>query len=74
MELKDAKKLIKKIGVKSWIESGTNVVKVGDKLIDPTELAHSYEDDRDLITSDDECSRCNYQSHCQGQCCQYNKQ
>ena len=32
MELKDAKKLIKKIGVKSWIESGTNVVKVGDKL------------------------------------------
>lgn len=37
MELKDAKKLIKKIGVKSWIESGTNVVKVGDKLIDPTE-------------------------------------
>lgn len=37
MELKDAKKLIKKIGVKSWIESGTNVVKIGDKLIDPTE-------------------------------------
>lgn len=37
------------------------------------ELAHSYEEERDLITSDDECSRCNYQSHCQGQCCQYNK-
>lgn len=37
MELKNAKKLIKKIGVKSWIESGTNVVKVGDKLIDPTD-------------------------------------
>lgn len=37
MELKDAKKLIKKIGVKSWIESGTNVIKVGDKLIDTAE-------------------------------------
>lgn len=37
MELKDAKKLIKKIGVKSWIEAGRNVVEIGDKLIDPTE-------------------------------------
>ena len=37
MELKDAKKLIKKIGVKSWIEAGVDVVKVGDKLLDPTE-------------------------------------
>ena len=35
--------------------------------------ANSYEEDRDLITSDDECSRCNYQSQCQGQCYQYNK-
>ena len=35
MELKDAKKLIKKIGVKSWLEAGVNVVKVGDKLLDP---------------------------------------
>lgn len=37
MELKDAKKLIKKIGVKSWIEAGTNVIEVGDKLLDPTD-------------------------------------
>lgn len=37
MELKDAKKLIKKIGVKSWLEAGANVVKIGDKLLDPTE-------------------------------------
>lgn len=37
MELKDAKKLIKKVGVKSWLEAGVNVVKVGDKLLDPTD-------------------------------------
>lgn len=37
MELKNAKKLIKKIGVKSWLEAGTNVVEVGDKLLDPTD-------------------------------------
>ena len=37
MELKDAKKLIKKVGVKSWLEAGVNVVKVGDKLLDSTD-------------------------------------
>ena len=37
MELKDAKKLIKKIGVKSWLEAGVNVVKVGDKLLNSTD-------------------------------------
>lgn len=37
MELKDAKKLIKKIGVKSWLEAGVNVIKVGDKLLDSTD-------------------------------------
>lgn len=36
MELKDAKKLIKKIGVKSWIEIGIDIVKLGDKLLDST--------------------------------------
>lgn len=44
-----------------------------DNIKTDSELIHSYEEDRDLITSDDECSRCNYQSQCQGQCCQYNK-
>lgn len=33
MELKEVKKLIKMHGVKSWVECGVNVVKVGDKLI-----------------------------------------
>lgn len=37
MKFKDVKKLIKKVGVKSWIEAGVDVVKVGDKLLDPTE-------------------------------------
>lgn len=37
MELKDVKKLIKKVGVKSWLEAGVDVVKVGDKLLDKTE-------------------------------------
>lgn len=36
MNLKDAKKLIKK-GVKSWIEAGVDVVKVSDKLLDSTD-------------------------------------
>lgn len=27
-----------------------------------------YEEDRDIITSDDECSRCPHQVHCCGQC------
>ena len=38
MDLKNAKKLIKKIGVKSWIEAGVNVVEVGDKLLDSTRI------------------------------------
>ena len=29
---------------------------------------HFYEEDRDIITSDDECSRCPHQVHCCGQC------
>ena len=37
MELKEAKKLIKAIGVKSWIESGNDIVKIGDKLIVSTD-------------------------------------
>lgn len=36
-ELKEAKKLIKKIGVKSWIEAGTDVVKIGDRLLNRDE-------------------------------------
>ena len=37
MEFKDVKKLIKKIGVKSWLEAGVNVIKVGDKLLNSTD-------------------------------------
>lgn len=37
MELKEVKKLIKRIGVKSWFEAGIDVVKVGDKLLNPTD-------------------------------------
>ena len=37
MEFEDAKKLIRKVGVKSWLEAGTNVVEVGDKLLDSTD-------------------------------------
>ena len=37
MELKDVKKLIRKVGIKSWLEAGTNVVEVGDKLLDSTD-------------------------------------
>lgn len=37
MELKDAKKLIKNVGVKSWVEAGLDVVKMNDKLLDKAE-------------------------------------
>ncbi len=37
MELKEAKKLVKRIGVKSWMEAGTNVMAVGDRLLNPTD-------------------------------------
>ena len=37
MGLKGAKKIIKKIGVKSWFEAGANVVEVGDKLLNSTD-------------------------------------
>lgn len=29
---------------------------------------HFYEEDRDIIVSDDECSRCPHQVNCCGQC------
>lgn len=31
-------------------------------------LIHSYEEDRDIVTSDDECSRCSHSANCCGQC------
>ena len=37
MKLKDAKKLIKDVGVKSWIEAGLDIVKMNDKLLDKAE-------------------------------------
>lgn len=30
---------------------------------------NDYNEDRDIISSDDECSRCTYQVNCCGQCC-----
>ena len=37
MEFKNAKKLIKKIGVNSWFEAGRDVIKVGDKLLNESD-------------------------------------
>ena len=39
-----------------------------DNIKTNSELAHSYEEERDLITSDDECSRCPHQVNCCSQC------
>lgn len=36
--------------------------------IDHSQFEGNYEEDRDLITSDDECSRCPHQVNCCGQC------
>ena len=53
--------------MKGWYEDYKDLRRANIKT--NSELANSYEEDRDLITSNDECSRCNYQSQCQGQCC-----
>lgn len=37
MELKEVKRIVRKIGIKSWIEAGTNVMIVGDRLLNPTD-------------------------------------
>lgn len=45
------KRMIKKHGVKSWLEAGTNVVEVGDKLInrnEPFSRLDYYYDDNSL--------------------------
>ena len=37
MELNEVKRLIRHYGIKKWLESGINVLEVGDKLIDSCE-------------------------------------
>lgn len=37
MDIKAVKKLIKTVGVKKWIESGHDIVRMGDNLLDKKE-------------------------------------
>ncbi len=52
--------------MKDWYEDYKDLRR--DNIKTNSGLIHSYEEDRDLITSDDECSRCPRQVDCCGQC------
>lgn len=52
--------------MKGWYEDYKDLRR--DMIRQNLDEVHFYEEDRDIITSDDECSRCPYQAHCCGQC------
>lgn len=53
--------------MKSWYEDYRDLRR--DMIRQNSDEIHFYEEDRGLIESDDECSRCPHQVHCCGQCC-----
>lgn len=58
MDMKLLKNLIKKYGVKSWIECGVDVCKVGDKLLKTNTMSRlKYYDDHNWLRfcSKEEC-------------------
>ena len=52
--------------MKGWSENYKDLKK--DMIRQNLDEIHFYEEDRDIIASDDECSRCPHQVHCCGQC------
>ena len=52
--------------MKGWYEDYRDLRR--DMIRQNLDEVHFYEEDRDIITSDDECSRCSHQVHCCGQC------
>lgn len=52
--------------MKGWYEDYKDLRR--DMIRQNSDEIRFYEEDRDIITSDDEYSRCPYQVHCCGQC------
>ena len=52
--------------MKGWSENYKDLKR--DMIRQNLDEIHFYEEDRDIIASDDECSRCPHQVHCCGQC------
>ena len=52
--------------MKGWYEDYKDLRR--DMIRQNLDEVHFYEEDRDIITSDDECSRCHHQVNCCGQC------
>lgn len=68
MTLKELKKLIKQNGVKQWIESGYDIIKIGDKLLgDKTKasrLDHAAKVSELCIYEDEIEGHCIASNHC----------
>ena len=52
--------------MKGWYEDYKDLRR--DMIRQNLDEIRLYEEDRDIITSDDECSRCYHQVNCCGQC------
>ena len=52
--------------MKGWYEDYKDLRR--DMIIQDLDEIRLYEEDRDIITSDDECSRCPHQVNCCSQC------
>ena len=52
--------------MKDWYEDYKDLRR--DMIRQNLDEIRLYEEDRDIITSDDECSRCHHQVNCCGQC------
>lgn len=52
--------------MKGWYEDYKDLRR--DMIRQNLDEVHFYEEDRDIITSDNECSRCPHQVNCCGQC------
>lgn len=52
--------------MKDWYEDYKDLRR--DMIRQNLDEVHFYEEDRGIIVSDDECSRCSHQVNCCGQC------
>ena len=52
--------------MKGWYEDYKDLRR--DMIRQNLDEIRLYEEDRDIMTSDDECSRCHHQVNCCGQC------
>lgn len=52
--------------MKGWYEDYRDLRR--DMIRQNLDEIRFYEEDRDIVTSDDECSRCSHSANCCGQC------